>query len=132
VALNLKSESREVQKSNPKSKSQFGPGPEVRKSNPKSESKVRKINLGRSSPPAIRTSVRSPNPESECVQTWLGKTLRTIIRAVSPPRSDGSRAAATAGEPPKLPLLHRCCCLTAMRLVTPTIHCHLQAVRENY
>ena len=68
VALNLKSESREVQKSNPKSKSQFGPGPEVRKSIPKSESKVRKINLGRSSPPAIRTSVRSPNPESECVQ----------------------------------------------------------------
>ena len=37
VALNLKSESREVQKSNPKSKSQFGPGPEVQKS----ESEVR-------------------------------------------------------------------------------------------
>ena len=31
-------------------------------------------------------------------------------------------AATTADEPPKLPLLRRCCCLTAMRLVTPTIH----------
>ena len=64
--IGLKSDSDQVRIG--QSKSQFGPGPEVQKS--KSAVRIqRPKNQSRPElPPAIRTSVRSPNPESECVQ----------------------------------------------------------------